>query len=99
MLPRDNPVPAKRRIDYRPPAFLVDTLRLEFDLAPDATRVRADIAFRRNPGAGDAERAEELKRLRGLLGQAAESVDLLELSREAPQGGAKRPPAGGASRR
>ena len=52
MLPRDNPVPAKRRVDYRPPAFLVDTLGLEFDLAPDATRVRADIAFRRNPGAG-----------------------------------------------
>jgi aminopeptidase N len=60
MLPRDNPMPAKRRIDYRPPAFLVDTLGLEFDLAPDATRVRADIAFRRNPGAGEAERAAPL---------------------------------------
>ena len=60
MLPRDNPVPAKRRVDYRPPAFLVDTLDLEFDLAPDATRVRADLAFRRNPGAIELDRAAAL---------------------------------------
>lgn len=34
-----------------------------------------------------------------LLGQASESVDLIELSREAPQGGAKRPAGGAATRR
>jgi len=33
-----------------------------------------------------------------LLGQAAESVDLIELSRETPQVGAKRPPAAAAGR-
>ena len=34
-----------------------------------------------------------------LLGQAAESVDLIELSRETPQVGAKRPPAAAAAGR
>jgi aminopeptidase N len=60
MLPRDNPTPAKRRLDYRPPAFLVDTLDLEFDLDPDATRVRATLAFRRNPQALEADRMAAL---------------------------------------
>jgi hypothetical protein len=34
-----------------------------------------------------------------LLGQASESVDLIELSRETPQVGAKRPPAAAATGR
>ncbi len=51
MLPRDNASPVKRRVDYRPPAFLVDTLELEFDLDPDATTVTAHLGFRRNPQA------------------------------------------------
>jgi aminopeptidase N len=51
MLPRDNGSPVKRRLDYRPPAFLVDTLGLEFDLDPAATFVTAKLAFRRNPAA------------------------------------------------
>ena len=37
-----------RLTDYRPPAYLVDTLDLDFDLAPEATRVRAKLAVRRN---------------------------------------------------
>jgi aminopeptidase N len=46
--------PAEHRLaDYRPPAFLVDTVDLIFDLDPAATRVRATIAFRRNPAHGD----------------------------------------------
>ena len=38
-----------RREDYRPPAFLVDTVELWFDLGPSATTVRARLALRRNP--------------------------------------------------
>ncbi len=56
MLPRDNAPPVKRRLDYRPPAFLVDTLELHFDLDPDATRVIAHLEFRRNPAADAADR-------------------------------------------
>ena len=41
----------RRRLDYRPPAFLVDTLELTFDLDATATRVAARLAFRRNPEA------------------------------------------------
>ena len=41
----------RRRLDYRPPAFLVDTLDLTFDLDATATRVTAKLAFRRNPAA------------------------------------------------
>jgi len=37
MLPRDSTTAVRRRADYRPPAFLVDALDLEFDLVPDAT--------------------------------------------------------------
>ncbi len=59
MLPRDNRAQVRRRLDYRPPAFLVDTLDLVFDLDPVATRVAATLAFRRNPAAG-ADRAAPL---------------------------------------
>ncbi|MES2895693.1 MAG: aminopeptidase N [Pseudomonadota bacterium] len=37
-----------RLSEYRPPAFLVDEVRLDFDLAPNATRVRARLSIRRN---------------------------------------------------
>ena len=56
MLPRDSATSQKRRLDYRPPAFLVDTLDLEFDLDPEATEVVAHLAFRRNPKAHAADR-------------------------------------------
>ncbi|MCO5120041.1 MAG: aminopeptidase N [Burkholderiaceae bacterium] len=46
-----------RRSDYRPPAFLVDHVALEFDLDPDRTTVRSRLSLRRNPAA-DAETAE-----------------------------------------
>ncbi|MDH3997248.1 MAG: aminopeptidase N [Desulfuromonadales bacterium] len=39
--------------DYLPPAYLVDQLELHFDLAPNATVVRAELALRRNPDASD----------------------------------------------
>ncbi|HET9161483.1 MAG TPA: aminopeptidase N, partial [Caulobacteraceae bacterium] len=34
--------------DYRPPAFLIDTVELDFQLEPSATRVKARLAVRRN---------------------------------------------------
>ena len=42
---------AQFRADYRPPAFLVDTVDLRFDLDPEATVVRSRLAMRRNPAA------------------------------------------------
>ncbi|HET9148099.1 MAG TPA: M1 family aminopeptidase, partial [Acetobacteraceae bacterium] len=49
-----TPAAEARLADYRPPAFLVDTVDLIFDLEPAATRVRASLALRRNPAHGDA---------------------------------------------
>ena len=41
--------------DYRPPAHLIDTVDLHFDLREDATTVRAKLAIRRNPARDDLE--------------------------------------------
>jgi aminopeptidase N len=41
------------RSDYRPPAFLVDRVNLDFELDPAATIVRSRLDLRRNP-AGEA---------------------------------------------
>ncbi|MCB4821683.1 aminopeptidase N [Roseicella aerolata] len=46
----DTPITI-RRADYAPPAYLVDTVDLAFDLDPAATIVRAKLALRRNPKA------------------------------------------------
>src|SRR5438093_13649609 len=43
--------PTIRLEDYRPPAYLVETVALEFDLGEAVTRVRAKVAFVRNPSA------------------------------------------------
>ncbi|HYE47534.1 MAG TPA: aminopeptidase N, partial [Caulobacter sp.] len=47
----ETPQPV-RLVDYRPPSHLIDTVRLDFDLQPSATRVRATLSVRRN-GEGD----------------------------------------------
>ncbi|MDP0928838.1 aminopeptidase N [Paracoccus onubensis] len=39
--------------DYRPYPFILEQTRLEFTLAPDATRVRADLTFRPRNGSED----------------------------------------------
>jgi aminopeptidase N len=57
---RDGRAAPKRRVDYRPPAFVVDDVTLEFDLDADATDVTATFAFRRNPAALDADRRAPL---------------------------------------
>jgi aminopeptidase N len=49
MLPRDVPPRAVRRLDFRVPDYLVDTVALTFELDPAATFVTAELAFRRNP--------------------------------------------------
>jgi aminopeptidase N len=46
----DLPQPIKLA-DYAPPAYLIDEVHLTFDLAPNATRVKARLQVRRN---GDA---------------------------------------------
>jgi aminopeptidase N len=54
MLDAQDATPAAvRREDYRPPAFLIDTVDLHFDLDPSATTVRSRLAVRRNPAHGD----------------------------------------------
>ncbi len=44
----DAPKPTLRH-DYRPPAFLVDEVELDFDLGAADTRVRSRLKLRRNP--------------------------------------------------
>ena len=50
----------KRRADYRPSAFLIDEVALEFDLDPDSTRVFAPLSFCRNPAAHGEDRSAPL---------------------------------------
>ena len=51
----ESEAPTVRLADYRPPAFLVETVDLTFRLDPAATRVRARIRFAPNPArAADA---------------------------------------------
>ncbi|SPB16077.1 aminopeptidase N [Caballeronia novacaledonica] len=57
-----------RRQDYTPPAFLIDSVALEFDLVPARTVVKNTMKLRRNPDApGDAPRLE-------LMGEQLEFV-------------------------
>jgi aminopeptidase N len=49
---RTDAVPAEIRLsDYRPPAFLIDTVDLTFELGEAATTVVARLELRRNPAA------------------------------------------------
>jgi aminopeptidase N len=50
-----NPL-RKYRADYQPPAYLVDTVDLDFDIQDGHTAVRASYAVRRNPDAVDTQR-------------------------------------------
>ncbi|MPW19042.1 aminopeptidase N [Paraburkholderia sp. CNPSo 3157] len=59
-----------RRAEYAPPAFLIDTVALEFDLVPERTVVRNTMRIRRNP---DAVRATHLE----LIGEQLEFVEAL----------------------
>ncbi|MET1083446.1 MAG: DUF3458 domain-containing protein, partial [Burkholderiales bacterium] len=49
-----DPVPTSVHLkDYQPPAFLIDTVDLDFDIHEDHTLVRARLAIRRNPRTSD----------------------------------------------
>ncbi len=65
----DTPRPIHLK-DYRPPAYLIDTVNLDIRLAPEATRVRSRLRLRPNPEA-EADGAPlvldgELLELKGL---------------------------------
>ena len=60
MRPETSPDQTPTRLgDYTPPDWLVEHVRLVFDLAPSATRVRSTIRFRRN-GRGPADLADRV---------------------------------------
>ncbi|HYS64469.1 MAG TPA: aminopeptidase N [Paraburkholderia sp.] len=61
-----------RRADYAPPAFLIDTVALEFDLVPERTVVRNTMRVRRNP---DASRAAHLELMGEQLEFAGAAID------------------------
>ncbi len=83
-----DPAPAAVQLrDYRPPAFLIESVDLDFDIGEDSTRVRARLAVARNPAAADAGAplvldAEELEfESVGLEGKAlAEGAFVLDAS-------------------
>jgi aminopeptidase N len=58
-----------RRADYAPPAFLIDSVALEFDLVPERTFVKSTMRVRRN---ADAARAPHLE----LMGEALELISV-----------------------
>ena len=60
MRPRGARAVSKRRVDYRPPPFLVDDVELVFDLDPARTEVATTFAFRRNPAAARADQRAPL---------------------------------------
>jgi aminopeptidase N len=49
-----------RLADYQPPAFLIDTVDLTFELGEAETRVKSRLAVRRNPAAADPAAPLEL---------------------------------------
>jgi aminopeptidase N len=51
--PEIAPPQPVRLADYRPPAFLIDTVDLVFELADSNTRVKSRLAIRRNPEANE----------------------------------------------
>ncbi len=48
---RTDQAPVISRLAYAPPAYAIDSVRLEFDLDPQRTRVRSLMQVRRNPAA------------------------------------------------
>src|SRR5205823_6199791 len=53
VLPRDTLPRAIRRLDYRPPAYRIDAVELQFELDRETTRVTATLSFRRNTDVDD----------------------------------------------
>src|SRR4051794_6082180 len=70
-----------RLADYCPPAFLIDTVQLSFDLDEAATHVRSRMALRRAPASAD-ERAP--------LSLDGEAVTLIRIALDGAELGANR---------
>jgi aminopeptidase N len=84
----DPPQPV-RLADYRPPAFLIDTVELRLELGEADTRVKSRLGVRRNPAAADREAPLQLD---------GEALDLVSLALDGEMLGANRyrlPPDGG----
>src|SRR5208337_1817468 len=78
-----------RLADYRPPAFLIDTVDLIFDLGEENTRVKSRLAVRRNPAASVPEDQLHLD---------GDALELVSLALDGEPLGANRyqlPPEGG----
>src|SRR3984893_9169957 len=78
-----------RLADYRPPAFLIDTVDLVFELGEVGTRVKSRLRIRRNPEVADPNAPLELD---------GEELELVSLALEGEPLGANRyqlPPEGG----
>src|SRR5499427_7781832 len=78
-----------RLADYRPSAFLIDTVDLVFELAPQDTRVKSRLGIRRNPAVAERGAALHLD---------GEALELLSLALDGEPLGANRyqlPPEGG----
>jgi aminopeptidase N len=78
-----------RLADYRPPAFLIDTVDLVFELGEADTRVKSRLRIRRNPEVADPSAPLHLD---------GEELDLVSLALEGEPLGANRyqfPPEGG----
>jgi len=67
------------RENYRPYAWLLDSVKLRFDIGPDSTRVASEFCMRSNPG---AESCNDLE----LFGQQMELVSVLLDNRELAPG-------------
>jgi aminopeptidase N len=80
----DTPRPV-RLTEYRPPAFHIDETRLDFDLQPSATRVRAELTVRRNGGHSEALRldGERLKPVSVAVDGVILTADRFEVTEEA----------------
>ena len=50
-----------RLSEYRPPAFLIDEVELDFQLEPNTTRVKAKMAIRRNGEHADGLRLDGVR--------------------------------------
>jgi len=70
ILPDTSPPQPVRLADYRPPAFLIDTVDLAFELGAEDTRVKSRLGIRRNPAAAEPGAALHLD------GEALELVSL-----------------------
>ena len=55
-----SPHQPTRLADYRPPAFVIDTVDLVFDLGEEKTSVKARLSVRRNPAAPERDAALKL---------------------------------------